>query len=197
MGKYITIPDRVIALSKKAKGKNFREGVRQGLFFMSLILIEQPKIAVEIGCQVGLSTCFMAMAMADNDYADKAGHVYGIDKEAAHANSTRKELEYLGLSKFATILHGDSKEVIHKEMEPNSIGFMFIDGDHSRDKVYSDIYDNINFIRNSALVVFHDYNAYTKHGIDDALNDLEAKGYGFDKIRINILTNGLLIRKTK
>jgi len=199
MGKYILVPDRIIALSKKAKGQKFREGVRQGLFFMSLILVEQPKIAVEIGCQVGLTTCCMAMAMAmaDNDYDDKAGHVYGIDKERPHANSTKLELENLGLSEYATVFHGDSKEVIHSNFEPNTIEFLFIDGDHSRDKVYSDVFDNISFIRTNALVVFHDYSGHTKHGVDDALNDLEAKGHEFDKIRINILTNGLLIRKIK
>lgn len=197
MKKYITVPEKLIAISKKAKGKNVREGIRQGLLMYSLILIEQPKVAVEIGCQVGLSTCFLAMAMADNDYEDKTGHVYGIDKEKSHTNTTRRELEEFGLSKFATVLHGDSKEVIHRTPELHSIGFMFIDGDHSYEKVYSDISDNNQFISNGALVLFHDYNAYTKRGVDEALRGLENIGHKFERINLKILTNGLLVRKVR
>ncbi|KKN46996.1 hypothetical protein LCGC14_0667360 [marine sediment metagenome] len=197
MGKYISVPDKLIELSKRTKGKNYREGIRQGLFFMSLILVEQPKIAVEIGSQTGFSTCCMAMAMADNDYADKAGYVYGIEKTIPHTKTANRHLKEFGLSEYANVTQGDSKEVIHSTRELNSIGFMFIDGDHSYKKVYSDIFDNFQFIKNNALVVFHDYNADTKKGIDTALSDLENRGHEFEKIKINILTNGLLIRKIK
>ena len=109
MGKHILVPDKLIELSKRTKGQHFREGIRQGLFFMSLILIEQPKVAVEIGSQTGFSTCCMAMAMADNDYADKAGFVYGIEKTIPHTKTANRNLDEFDLSDYATVLHGSSK----------------------------------------------------------------------------------------
>ncbi len=120
-----------------------------------------PEVVVEIGSARGKSTCSMALACKHN----LRGKVYAIDPHVPNAWSEygtagynesflRGRLRDYGLSDYCEVIKDTSQAVGQRWSQ--SIDFLFIDGDHSYDGVKADYERFAPWLREGALVFFHD-----------------------------------------
>lgn len=93
-----------------------------GQLLYALIRASRPETVVEFGTSFGISTIYLAAAVADNG----TGHVYGSEMSATKVAAARKNLEEAGLAGVATILEGDARETLPGL--PVSIGLVLLDG---------------------------------------------------------------------
>jgi predicted O-methyltransferase YrrM len=93
-----------------------------GELLYSLVRACRPRTVVEFGTSYGISTVYLAAAVADNG----VGHVYGSEMSATKIAAARANLAEAGLHQHATILAGDALETLTSLPEP--IGFVLLDG---------------------------------------------------------------------
>lgn len=95
---------------------------RGGDLLYSLVRASRPATVVEFGTSFGISTLYLAAAVADNG----AGRVYGTELNEAKATAARANLDEAGLGDRVTILTGDA---LHTLAEiPGPIGLALLDG---------------------------------------------------------------------
>jgi hypothetical protein len=121
---------------------------------LRLLATEVPDggLILEIGCLYGSSTAVLAQA------APKA-QVISIDDFSWHPDGypvstpelTRANLDELGITN-STIIQGDSRLLCKTWDKP--IDLLFVDGGHSFEFVYSDLY---NFGKFAEVIALHDY----------------------------------------
>jgi len=146
--------------SKFAKEiSGFPSAAKRERAFRYYLELANPKIALEIGTCLGISTALIAQ------YADK---VYTFDK--ADHPIKYKIWEFLGVSKKIT------PYIINNETEKSEIcgnlefDFAFIDGCHSYEGVLSDF----NCVKNKcSKILFDDYGYPAFPGIVKLIQDLE------------------------
>jgi predicted O-methyltransferase YrrM len=95
---------------------------RGGDLLYSLIRASRPDTVVEFGTSYGISTTYLAAAVADNG----AGRVYGTELSATKIAAARANLAEAGLGEHVTILAGDARETLASV--PGPIGFVLLDG---------------------------------------------------------------------
>ncbi|MDN3359137.1 class I SAM-dependent methyltransferase [Actinomadura sp. DC4] len=93
-----------------------------GELLYALVRAARPGTAVEFGTSFGISTIYLAAAVADNG----AGRVYGTEMSAAKVAAARANLDEAGLGGVATVLPGDARETLAEIAGP--IGFVLLDG---------------------------------------------------------------------
>jgi predicted O-methyltransferase YrrM len=93
-----------------------------GQLLYALIRASRPETVVEFGTSFGISTIYLAAAVADNGI----GHVYSTEMSAAKVVAAQQNLEEAGLAKPVTILAGDARESLADL--PGPIGFVLLDG---------------------------------------------------------------------
>jgi predicted O-methyltransferase YrrM len=95
---------------------------RGGDLLYALVRASRPATVVEFGTSFGISTLYLAAAVADNG----AGRVYGTELNEAKATAARANLDEAGLGDRVTILTGDA---LHTLAEiPGPIGLALLDG---------------------------------------------------------------------
>jgi predicted O-methyltransferase YrrM len=77
---------------------------------------------VEFGTSYGISTIFLAAAVADSGH----GHVYTTEMSAKKIEAARGHLIETGLDRYVTILAGDARETLRSIEGP--IGLVLLDG---------------------------------------------------------------------
>jgi predicted O-methyltransferase YrrM len=93
-----------------------------GQLLYALIRASRPETVVEFGTSFGISTIYLAAAVADNG----VGHVYSTEMSAAKVVAAQQNLDEAGLAKPVTILAGDARESLAGL--PGPIGFVLLDG---------------------------------------------------------------------
>src|SRR5690242_5728895 len=95
---------------------------RGGDLLYALARASRPETVVEFGTSYGISTLYLAAAVADNG----AGHVYGTELNATKVAAARAHLAEAGLADRVTVLHGDALDTL--ATVPGPIGLVLLDG---------------------------------------------------------------------
>lgn len=95
---------------------------RGGDLLYALVRASRPETVVEFGTSFGISTLYLAAAVADNG----GGHVYGTEMSEVKVATARKNLDEAGLGGVATILPGDARRTLADLSGP--IGLVLLDG---------------------------------------------------------------------
>ncbi len=93
-----------------------------GELLYGLVRSSRPETVVEFGTSFGISTLYLAAAVADNG----KGHVYGTEMSAAKVATARRNLDEAGLEDFVTVLPGDARRTLAELKGP--IGLVLLDG---------------------------------------------------------------------
>jgi predicted O-methyltransferase YrrM len=93
-----------------------------GQFLYALVRASRPETVVEFGTSFGISTIYLAAAVADNGI----GHVHGSEMSAAKIAAARANIKDAGLAGAVTVHEGDARETLADL--PGPIGFVLLDG---------------------------------------------------------------------
>jgi predicted O-methyltransferase YrrM len=93
-----------------------------GKLLYALIRGSRPETVVEFGTSFGISTIYLAAAVADNG----TGHVISTELSPKKAAAARANLEDAGVGAHATILEGDAQQTLADV--PGPIGLVLLDG---------------------------------------------------------------------
>lgn len=93
-----------------------------GDLLYSLVRASRPTTVVEFGTSYGISTTYLASAVADNGF----GHVYTTELSAVKVAAARSNVDEAGLGDRVTILAGDALETLAGV--PGPIGLVLLDG---------------------------------------------------------------------
>ncbi|TQS44710.1 O-methyltransferase [Cryptosporangium phraense] len=93
-----------------------------GDLLYALVRGARPETVVEFGTSFGISTLYLAAAVADNG----TGHAYGSELSATKLAAARANLDEAGLGAHATLLPGDARESLAGV--PGPIGLVLLDG---------------------------------------------------------------------
>jgi len=93
-----------------------------GQLLYALARAIRPDTVVEFGTSYGISTLYLAAAMADNG----AGHVFTTELSAKKAAAARANLDQAGVGDAVTILSGDAMETLAGV--PGPIALVLLDG---------------------------------------------------------------------
>jgi predicted O-methyltransferase YrrM len=93
-----------------------------GELLYALVRAIRPETVVEFGASYGISTLYLAAAVADNG----AGHVFSTELSTAKIAAAQSNLDEAGLGDRVTILPGDARETLAEISGP--IGLVLLDG---------------------------------------------------------------------
>ncbi|EXG82434.1 O-methyltransferase [Cryptosporangium arvum] len=82
----------------------------------------RPTTVVEFGTSFGISTIYLAAAVADNG----TGHVYGSELSTTKLAAARDNLTEAGVADQVTLLPGDARQTLRDV--PGPIGLVLLDG---------------------------------------------------------------------
>lgn len=93
-----------------------------GDLLYALVRASRPATVVEFGTSFGISTLYLAAAVADNG----TGRVFGSELNHAKVTAARANLDEAGLGNWVTILAGDAFDTLAGIPAP--IGLVLLDG---------------------------------------------------------------------
>jgi predicted O-methyltransferase YrrM len=93
-----------------------------GELLYSLVRASRPATVVEFGTSYGISTLYLAAAVADNG----VGHVFTTELSAVKIAAAQSSVDESGLGDRVTILAGDALETLADV--PGPIGLVLLDG---------------------------------------------------------------------
>jgi predicted O-methyltransferase YrrM len=93
-----------------------------GELLYSLVRSARPATVVEFGTSYGISTLYLAAAVADNG----VGHVFTTELSAVKVEAAQSTVDESGLGDHVTILAGDALETLASV--PGPIGIVLLDG---------------------------------------------------------------------
>jgi predicted O-methyltransferase YrrM len=144
---------------------------------------------VEIGSWQGYSTSFLARAVAERG---GPGRMFAVDhfrgnagKESFYAagksdlsdleSNFRRNMQSLGLDESVTLLAMPNAQAVEKlRSEHASVRFLFIDGDHSKKGVQTDVDLFFPLLKKHSIVVFDDCSADAP-GVIEVIDELFRK----------------------
>ena len=170
--KYSSVNNKIINIENLAKISLKIPGMitpNAGKFLFTLCYMQEMKGDVlEIGSWLGRSTSFLARAVEES----KNGNFYAIDhfkgnigKEEFYSvdgeltnikENFLSNMKNIGLDKIVNLLDMINHEAA-KEIEGNTVRFLFIDGDHTKKGVSKDIKLFFPMLKKGSIVVFDDY----------------------------------------
>lgn len=93
-----------------------------GELLYSLVRAARPATVVEFGTSFGVSTIYLAAAVAANG----SGHVHGTELSPTKAASATASLAEAGLAGWASVHEGDALEFLEEQTGP--VDFVLLDG---------------------------------------------------------------------
>jgi predicted O-methyltransferase YrrM len=93
-----------------------------GVLAYSLTRASRPSLVIEFGTSMGISTIYLAAAVADNG----AGRVVSTELSARKVITAGQNLADAGLDAVVEILEGDARETLATIAEP--VGILLLDG---------------------------------------------------------------------
>ncbi len=146
------------------------------LFRLAFSLPDNP-VCLEIGSYLGASTCFLGMAVAE-----KNGTLYCVDTwnnetmpEGIRDTFLEFEKNVFPFKKFIRVIRKPSECLEQEDFNHHSFNLVFIDGDHSYEKVKHDFEFSSQFLAPKGIVVFHDFRCFI--GVSRTLGEALASGY--------------------
>lgn len=150
------------------------EAQREFMFNLAKI----TNVAAEIGSYKGLSAAIVSLGMQSAD--NLTGVYYCIDtfessnEELSSGNTYATFCENMLIIKdhhvFPVIGYSYDSNVLKKI--PNDLDWIYIDGDHSTESVYSDILHYHSKVKKNGLMLFHDHTwESVLIGVKKAVND--------------------------
>ena len=126
-----------------------------GRFLHALARLIRPELAVEVGTHYGISTLWLARALADNG----AGRLISLDLfDAPPMDEVRRTLERAGLAGRVQLVRGPSTTVgadaCRRAGRP--IDLLYIDGDHRVEGCAADFETLGALVRPGGFVILHD-----------------------------------------
>jgi predicted O-methyltransferase YrrM len=122
----IPLPDRFPAAAQERadvlEAVYMPISARGGDLLYALVRASRPRTVVEFGTSFGISTVYLAAAVADNG----TGHVFGTEMSATKIAAARANLDEAGLADHVTILAGDARDTLADV--PGPIGLVLLDG---------------------------------------------------------------------
>jgi len=97
----------------------------------SLLIASNQRVVLELGCFLGHTTAWLARALEDSG----GGQLIGIELDAGRAQHTRDLLEGMTLSQVVAQIHTADAIVALKQIPDQSIGFAWVDDDHTPEHV--------------------------------------------------------------
>jgi caffeoyl-CoA O-methyltransferase/O-methyltransferase len=117
-------------------------------FLQFLVFLQQPQRVLEIGTFVGISTMFLARALAPGAMIDT------IEKYDHFAGIARRNFQRNGLLDRIRLLEGDAFEILGSAREKSQYDFVFLDGNKERYGDYFLLLDPL--VRTGGLLVVDD-----------------------------------------
>jgi predicted O-methyltransferase YrrM len=131
-------------------------------------------VVLETGTCYGLSTIVMAQAMKDFDYK---GKIYTIEIKESNIKRAEKNFEETDLSSYIQVILGDSKIILLDLLSTFSrLDFVFLDGNHSEDAVYTEFNLVKSLIRKSDGYIYFDN--VSSGGVYEALQKIKYENPG-------------------
>lgn len=163
---------------------------KRGDVLLKIIKQRKPKHFLEIGVFTGVTAkniCILLKKLHGNDYSYIGIDLFEeIDREQVSDERAPKILKATSYSiestyKFlegynVTLYKGKSSEVLKDIPQLNSVDFIFLDGGHSYDTVYSDLRAIIEHAKKDSTILCDDYAGITS--VTEAVNDF-VRDYGF------------------
>ena len=101
---------------------SFPVSAEVGNLLYALVRTSRPETVVEFGTSFGVSTIYLAAAVADNG----AGHVVTTELSSKKVQAARSNLQQAGLARIVSILAGDARETLPGVAGP--VGLVLLDG---------------------------------------------------------------------
>ena len=129
---------------------------------------------LEIGTHIGGSLVSIALAMKDRDGAK----ITTVDIADVNTDSPcpRDLIHEIGCESFVDFVVSDSVEFLKNEshyLPKSKYDFIFLDGDHSYEKVYEELPLAYDLLADNGYILFHDYFPNYKPLLKSSLNVLE------------------------
>ena len=155
---------RVSQVVNKLRLPEFTFGVNPGdqraLFYLAKVL--NAGSILEIGTHIGCSTVHLALGLSQDpkmlvsvDIRDVNDPVREPWKEYNSLASPEKLLESIGCNDKVEFVTEDSVSFLSGSIE--KFDFIFLDGDHSPEKVYEEIPRALKLLNPDGLILLHDY----------------------------------------
>jgi predicted O-methyltransferase YrrM len=175
-----------------------------GLLLHALVRNVRPRTVVETGTFVGVSTLWIAGALAENG---DGGRVHSFDTFGPIRRGPWRDVEMLagrfefvaeqiaaaGLREHVTLHAGDSATgiaALHDELgAAGGVEFAFIDGDHSVEGAWRDLLAVEPVLPTGGYVVLHDtFDDYSgQEGPRQVLDQLNARAVGcYEKVDVSL-----------
>lgn len=157
-------------LTRPASGLEPAGGVNPGdqRAIFSLVRRLKPSSVLEVGTHLGYSTIHIAQALQLNaNEGGMPGHLTSVDlidvnhpydapwRRAGAPFSPRDAITHLGYGNHATFVQSDSVEFLRAT--DRRYDLVFLDGDHSAPKVFSEIQLVARLMSPGAILLLHDY----------------------------------------
>lgn len=94
----------------------------QGDLLYTLVRLKRPRLVVEFGASMGISTLYLSAALADNGH----GEMITTELDPEKCRRVGENLEEAGLQSFVDVRVGDARETL-KSVD-REIDFLFLDG---------------------------------------------------------------------
>jgi len=101
---------------------SFPVSAEAGNLLYALVRASRPQTVVEFGTSFGVSTIYLAAAVADNG----AGHVVTTELSSKKVQAARSNLQQAGLGETVSVLAGDARETLAAVAGP--VGLVLLDG---------------------------------------------------------------------
>jgi len=147
-----------------------------GVLLGALVRCIKPAIAIETGTHRGFATAMMAQALKDN----KAGYLHTID---IVDYGVTKELAQYGLESWVKFHNGRSVDmlgILSKTVK--KVDFLFLDADHKKDSVLSEIKAAMPMIQSGTYIALHD--TIIDHEENEAVQEIRKQHFQWERIRI-------------
>ncbi|HEY3329290.1 MAG TPA: class I SAM-dependent methyltransferase [Capsulimonadaceae bacterium] len=148
-----------------------------------LVLLQRPKIVLELGASLGFSTLWLALGAKE-----VGSHVYTTEIFSAKAALARKNFSDAGVADLITLYENDILKVLEDWNEDIPLDFVFMDADKQRYGSYFDLI--FPLMSDGALLVVDNVGNYPQYMTDfltkvNAIKDSASHQIGID--------NGLLL----
>jgi predicted O-methyltransferase YrrM len=142
----------------------------------TLIQLARDKNVLEIGAAYGYSTILMAQV---------AEHVLSVDPHLVHdsLSTHTRNLKLYGVEDRVARIVCSSKEAL-APMDPWPFDFIFVDGDHTAEGLWSDVLSALRLCRPGGTIAFHDWDETTCPDVKPTLEKWMRPDYVIDTLAV-------------
>lgn len=141
-------------------------------FLHSLVVSCKPKLVLETGTNIGISSFAIAFALKDNHSNGIEGHLFTVDKDYMLAGKAIEHANQINLTNYITFIRGDSLDFIQKGDHIGKYDIVYFDSARKIRPAEFYALQERNLIKKGCFLVFHDT---CKCPIKDQLGDIDVQ----------------------